>query len=187
MSRALRRIRYFWLPLACFLWGATASGADQPAPRTLLVLPFDLIDTSPMNDLNQGPQASDLERLNRTERLVRQLADAQAEFVLLDSAAISELIEREQRRYRYLHDCNGCERNIARAADAELVMVGWVQKVSNLILNMNMVIRDVDTGHDLAGASVDMRGNTDESWARAAHRLVEDDLAHSYRKTLQRQ
>jgi hypothetical protein len=151
------------------------------------VLPFDLIDTSPLNELNQGPQASDLARLERIQRLVRQLADEQANFVLLDNAAIGELIEREKQRYRYLHECNGCEQIIAQALAADLVMVGWVQKVSNLILNMNVVIRDVDTGQDLAGASVDMRGNTDESWARAAHRLIEVDLMRSYGKALQKQ
>ena len=36
----------------------------------------------------------------------------------------------------------GCEVGIARRLDAELALVGWVQKVSNLMLNFNVVIRD---------------------------------------------
>jgi hypothetical protein len=36
--------------------------------------------------------------------------------------------------------------------------MGTVQKVSNLILNINVYMEDVQTG------SVDIRGNTDESW-----------------------
>ncbi|GHB01546.1 DUF3280 domain-containing protein [Modicisalibacter luteus] len=151
------------------------------------MIPFDLIDTSPLNELNQGPQASDLARLDRIQHLVRQLTNARTEFSVLDNAAINELIEREKHRYRYLYDCNGCELDLAHAANAELVMVGWVQKVSNLILNMNIVIRDAATGQDIAGASVDMRGNTDESWSRAAHRLIEDDLLRSYRRTAHKQ
>ena len=51
-------------------------------------------------------------------------------------------------------------------------MTGWVQKVSNLILNMNVVVRDTATGEVVSGKSVDMRGNTDESWSRALDWLV---------------
>ena len=50
-----------------------------------------------------------------------------------------------------------------------------VQKVSNLILNMNIYLRDVHTGHSSA-ASADMRGNTDESWSRAMSYLVRNRL-----------
>ena len=42
-------------------------------------------------------------------------------------------------------------------------MVGWVQKVSNLILNINIAVYDVASGRRLAGFSVDIRGDTDES------------------------
>jgi hypothetical protein len=41
-----------------------------------------------------------------------------------------------------------------------------VQKVSNLILNINLEVRDVADGHVLRAGSVDIRGNTDETWAR---------------------
>jgi hypothetical protein len=52
-------------------------------------------------------------------------------------------------------------------------MTGWVQKVSNLILNMNIVVRDAKTGQVILSKSVDMRGNTDESWSRALDWLVD--------------
>jgi putative ABC transport system permease protein len=41
--------------------------------------------------------------------------------------------------------------------------VGVVQKVSNLILNINVYLRDAHTGHLVTSMSVDFRGNTDES------------------------
>ena len=50
----------------------------------------------------------------------------------------------------------------------------WVQKVSNLILNINLELRDAATGQTLDVGSVDIRGNTDESWRRGARRLAEN-------------
>ena len=55
-------------------------------------------------------------------------------------------------------------------------MTGWVQKVSNLILNMNIVVRDAKTGQIILSKSVDMRGNTKESWSRALDWLVNRPL-----------
>jgi hypothetical protein len=54
--------------------------------------------------------------------------------------------------------------------------VGWVQKVSNLILNLNVLVRDVGTGANIATAFVDLRGNTDKSWARATDYLLDTIL-----------
>ena len=36
-----------------------------------------------------------------------------------------------------LRGCNGCELELGRKLGADFVAVGWVQKVSNLILNLN--------------------------------------------------
>ena len=51
-----------------------------------------------------------------------------------------------------------------------------VQKVSNLILNINVYLRDVHTGRLVTAASADMRGNTDESWSRATRYLIRERL-----------
>jgi hypothetical protein len=55
---------------------------------------------------------------------------------------------------------------------ADRVLLGWVQKVSNLILNINIQIEDTATGAVLLNKSVDLRGNTDESWRRGIAALV---------------
>jgi hypothetical protein len=54
-----------------------------------------------------------------------------------------------------------------------------VQKVSNLILNINVAIRDVATGHVIQAQSVDIRGNTDETWSRGLSFLVSELLSHA--------
>ena len=55
---------------------------------------------------------------------------------------------------------------MGRALQADYVLVGEVQKVSNLIIAMNLVIRETNSGHMVRGLSVDVRSNTDRSWGR---------------------
>jgi hypothetical protein len=51
-----------------------------------------------------------------------------------------------------------------------------VQKVSNLILNINIRVSNAQSGQVLAAASADIRGNTDESWTRGVEWLVKNRL-----------
>jgi hypothetical protein len=47
-----------------------------------------------------------------------------------------------------------------------------VQKVSNLILNINLYTEDVQTGRIEFAHSVDIRGNTDESWRHGLNYMI---------------
>jgi Protein of unknown function (DUF2380) len=75
-----------------------------------------------------------------------------------------------------LSRCNGCDLDLARELGAELAVTGTVHKVSNLILNINVTIRDAGTGGAVRAGSVDIRGNTDESWSRGISYLVRNRL-----------
>ena len=75
-----------------------------------------------------------------------------------------------------IRGCNGCELDIAQSLGAKQVAYGWVQKVSNLILNLNLVFEDATTGQILRAGSVDIRGNTDESWTRGLRYLIAEQL-----------
>jgi len=76
--------------------------------------------------------------------------------------------------------CNGCEIDVAKALGAERVALCWVQKVSNLILNLNIEVLSVATGETVYAKSVDIRGNTDESWLRGVRRLVDNIEARNH-------
>jgi hypothetical protein len=76
----------------------------------------------------------------------------------------------------YWRSCQGCEVPIAAALGADLALVGWVQKVSNLILNLNLTIRDVRTRELVFAGGVDIRGNTDESWRHGIRYLLKHRL-----------
>jgi hypothetical protein len=51
-----------------------------------------------------------------------------------------------------------------------------VHQISNLILNMNIYVRDASSGATIAAMSADMRGNTDETWSRTLNWLVRNRL-----------
>ncbi len=82
-----------------------------------------------------------------------------------------EVVELLESRIAYVHQCNGCAEDIAKAAGADVVVFTWVQKVSNLIVNLNAEVQDA-AGRVLDVRSVDMRGNTDQSWLRATDALA---------------
>jgi hypothetical protein len=75
-----------------------------------------------------------------------------------------------------LQACGGCDMRLAQRIGAELAITGTVQKVSNLILNMNIYVREASTGATIAAMSADMRGNTDETWSRTLDWLVRNRL-----------
>lgn len=54
------------------------------------------------------------------------------------------------------------------------MLVGWIQNLSNLVLNLNGAVGDVRTGRVVAMHSVDMHGDTDACCSRAASRLARE-------------
>ena len=170
----------FAVSIAMICAAGMADARTAGEPRTLLILPFDMVDSSLQGEMNHGPLAADVARLERTQAIVQRALSAREEFRLVDAAPINEDIAQARQSYRYLYECNGCEIDLGRAAGAELVLTGWVQKVSNLIININATLYDVQRGKAVAGGSVDMRGNTDRTWRAAALYLVNHSLVSNY-------
>ena len=160
----------FRLVLALAIMVAFATAAAQDAAlKKLLMLDFELIDS--MDASVPFPE--------KQTRLANAAAQLHVAFIrehfyqVLDDAPVLSQIRLAQASFNFV-DCNGCELEIARAAGADRVLVGWVQRVSNLILNINIEIRDVATGNSVLAKSVDLRGNTDVSWRRAIDFMVRD-------------
>ena len=138
-------------------------------PRTA-VFDFELIDTS-LEGATNGPRADEQTRLAATsEQLRRRLADS-GRFTLVDVTPVAAAA-----RASNLQACGGCDSRLAQQIGADLAITGTVQKVSNLILNMNIYVREAASGRPLSQMSADFRGNTDESWARALDWLVRNRL-----------
>jgi len=153
-----------FLLTASLLAGLATPAAAQTLPE-LAVFDFALNNTS--------PAASTPEEMARLQRLDQQLKDGlRSRFTLVDMAPVQDKLARVDS----IRGCNGCELDLARNVGAQQVAYGWVQKVSNLILNVNLVVEDVATGRTLHADSVDIRGNTDESWTRGLRYLLNERM-----------
>jgi len=102
---------------------------------------------------------------------LRQRLAQSGRFGLVDIAPVAA-----RARASNLQACGGCDASLAEKAGADLSITGTVQKVSNLILNMNIYIRDAHTKKLISSRSADFRSNTDESWSRSLAYLVRNYL-----------
>jgi hypothetical protein len=134
------------------------------------VFEFELIDTSLEGAMN-APRADEQGRLARLAEELRRRLAASGRYAPVDLSAVAE-----EARASNLQACGGCDAKLARRAGAELAVTGTVQKISNLILNMNIYVRDAGDAHLVTQMSADFRGNTDESWSRALDWLVRNRM-----------
>ena len=154
------------LSIVVVLLTGSAALADPPK---LAVFDFELIDTSLPGEF-YGSRPEEARLLLITEQLRKELAES-GRFQVLDIAPV-----RDAARKANLQACGGCDLKLAGQLGADLEITGMVQKVSNLIINLNIYLRDVKTGAMITAASADMRGNTDESWTRTMSYLIRNRL-----------
>lgn len=159
--------------LALFLAAPAWAGTGDAAAIKIAVFKFELLDTS------GGPPQGEEARIELITDLLRLRLAGSERYDVVDVAGVSALANKRQADLAaggYFSQCNGCEAPIAAALGADRSLSGTVQKVSNLILNINVYIRDANTGEMLEAYSVDIRGNTDQSWTKGISWLVRNRL-----------
>ncbi len=153
-----------------FLIFGWAPYAQAAALQRVAVFDFELIDTSLQGSM-YGTSPAEKARLERLgQQLRKQLAES-GRFEVADIGPVEVAA-----RASNLQACGACDVDLAKKVGAELSITGTVQKVSDLILNINIYVRDVSTGNLIAVMSADMRGNTDESWSRTLNWLIRNRL-----------
>jgi hypothetical protein len=145
----------FVIAAAAALAGA-GSVAESAESRRIAFFGFFLINTS--LEPNRPAEEARLQMLNV---LLREKLGGSGRFGFV---AIPPELQAKAAAGGGIVNCNGCERDLADMVGAEWAAWGTVQKVSNLILNVNLYMEDVQTGKFEFVRSVDIRGNTDESW-----------------------
>lgn len=175
MLAAGRAVKPCLRALACALL-ATAAGPVQAeeaaAPlKSAAVMEFELID-----DMREFESAAVLDaetgRLALISEELRTELNQRALYRVVGNAAATDLIA-SFKALQELRECNGCEVEIGKALGVDVVIVGWVQKVSNLILNINIRATDAHSGAALYARSVDLRSNNDQSWLRGIRYMVD--------------
>ncbi|MGB3243369.1 MAG: DUF3280 domain-containing protein [Sulfitobacter sp.] len=118
-----------------------------------------------------GQDPAEITRLALLEQIVADRFEAEG-YTLVDLEPARTKIERRVNMAK----CNGCDTRIAAELGADYALVGEVQKVSNLILTMNLQMRSAETGEMVRGGVVDIRGNTDESWTRGMRYILKNRI-----------
>lgn len=152
--------------MTVFVGAVGASDLTQTAddyPRVAL-FGFALINTS-----IEATRPVEEARLQMLDELLRERLDASGRFRIV---SIPTSLQEEIARGPDIRNCNGCERDFAQKIGADLAAWGTVQKVSNLILNINLYIENARTRKMEFARSVDIRGNTDESWRRGLDYMI---------------
>jgi Protein of unknown function (DUF2380) len=142
----------------------SAGTAPAAEGRRLAFFGFFLINTS-----LEPTQPAEEKRLEKLGVILRDQLAGAGRFSFV---SIPPEVQKQAVAGSGIPNCNGCERDLAEKTGAGLVVWGTVQKVSNLILNINLYIEDVQTGKIEFAHSVDIRGNTDESWRHGLNYLI---------------
>lgn len=155
-----------------------SSRAQSTGPRVVM-LPVELLKADYFPDphrITDDEQA----RLDMVAGLIRERLAVEGYGVVAGDATHAAVAAADPGTW--LHECNGCERDIGAAVDADWVLVGWIQLVSNLIVNLNVVAYEVTSGRRVAQAFVDLRGNNERSWRRATQYMLDRILVERLAK-----
>jgi hypothetical protein len=138
-----------------------AAGIEVP---TVALFGFHLINTS-----LEPTSPAEEHRIEMLDDLLRQRLDASGRF---KTVPIPADIQRRISAGPEIGGCNGCERDYANSIGADWAAWGTIQKVSNLILNINLYVENAASGKLEFVKSVDIRGNTDESWRHGLNYML---------------
>lgn len=158
--RALARLA---VPLSALL-GATAAQAEPPRAA---VFDFQLANLGA-----QGPTDEDVARLGPISDLLRAQLKDSGRYRLVSTDPVKE----EVAKGADLRKCGGCAEDYARRLGADVAITGEIQKVSNLILNINVYVKDLRGNAPEKAYSVDIRGNNDLSFQHGVKYLVKNNL-----------
>jgi Protein of unknown function (DUF2380) len=145
---------------------ATPAASDQVKTVALLGAQFlnDHEDLEPTTDAERARLASIAELFKS-----RLKASGRYKFVPVPAELAAKMAAGPQ-----IGACGGCEFDYGKRLGGEFAAWIVVQKVSDLILNINVYMADVAARKLTFVKSVDIRGNTDQSWTRGMTYLVKN-------------
>lgn len=153
-----------WMPIAvaisCF---APVAHAEPPKAA---VFNFQLANLGA-----QGPTDADVARLGPISDLLRQQLKDTGRYEIVSTAPVKADVAKAD-----LRACGGCADDFARKLGADVAITGEVQKVSSVILNINVYVKDLRSKTPERAYSVDIRGDNDTSFDHGVKYLVKNRL-----------
>jgi hypothetical protein len=152
------------IPLSAVLLSAATARADPPKAA---VFDFQLANLGA-----QGPTEADIARLGPISDLLRGLLKNSGRYEIVSTSPVKDEIAKGAE----LRRCGGCAEDYARTLGADVAITGEIQKVSNLILNINLYVKDLRSDAAEKAYSVDIRGDNDASFEHGVKYLVKNNL-----------
>ena len=138
----------------------------RAAPQKAAVFDFQLTNLAQI-----PPTAADQARLPHLSDMLRQLLADSGQYQIVSTDTLKAKAQSED-----LRSCGGCGEDYARQLGAQLAVTGQIQKVSDLILNINVYIKDVSTKAPEKAYSVDIRGDNEDSFNHGIKYLVKHNI-----------
>ena len=154
------------VPAALMATVAMAASPATAAPEKAAVFDFQLANLAQL-----PPTAADKARLPHLSDMLRQLLTDSGRYQIVSTDPVKAKARSED-----LRSCGGCADDYARTLGAELAVTGQIQKVSDLILNINVYIKDVGSKAPEHAYSVDIRGDNDDSFDHGIKYLVKHEI-----------
>jgi hypothetical protein len=171
-------IMAFLLPMSIMLLTSIAVGgrifaAESKPVASVKSVAF--LGVQFLNDHEGQEPTTDAERarLVSLEELFKSKLEASGRYTFVQMPAGTKA---KIARGAAMGNCGGCEVGYGEQLQSDLVAWVVVQKVSNLILNINVYVAEVMTKKMTFVESVDIRGNTDESWTRGLAYIVKNHM-----------
>ncbi len=168
MTRAFAGILVAALALA-------GSPVGLAAAEKTVVLPFDLVLQKKEEDFYIGaskPSPAEQARLKTINEELAKILSGDGAHTLIDTGPIAKDIEAAAP----FVECNGCEVDLAKKLNGEVLYTGLVDKASETLLNMRIMEIDVASGQLRRAGNVVIQGNTDEAWLRGVRWLMKNKL-----------
>lgn len=150
------------------LAAASPVTGPPPDPGSAVWWGLHFIDTSTEGAIN-GVRADETARIAMAEDFIAEDLTARG-FTLMEPPAEAVATIKNP-----VHS-NRRDTLIAADMGARYAISGEVQKVSNLILSLNLYVRDAASGRTVRAGAVEIRGNTDESVQRGFRYLLKNTI-----------
>ncbi|AHB47715.1 hypothetical protein W911_03755 [Hyphomicrobium nitrativorans NL23] len=161
-----------WFPLfavAIFFAAAASDGAEEREHKSVALLAVDYSSGSaPSAPASAAEQA-------RIAAIQAQFQDRLAESGRFTFVTVPPAVRARIDQDQAIGACGGCEITYGRELGGDVVAWINVQKVSSLILSVNVTVADVDTQRIKFVRSVDIRSD-DKSWSRSLDYLIKHHL-----------
>jgi hypothetical protein len=169
----MRRIAFVIAPVLVLAGAAITEAAEPvvPSPIKIAVFPFELEDFS-AGAAYVPPDDVDREQLRLSTEEARRLIAESGRYRLVDVGAASDQVAKAGK----LHDCGGCEANIAAGLNADQSLIGIVTRISRTDYAVTYKIRDGRSGALVAVEQTDLRAGANSAWSRGARWLIQRRL-----------